>query len=392
MIDLSDSLTLHLHYTDEFNVTLKSAWGDNKQGLKGFKPDATVIGIEAALDNWNRERCTTLWCIMCDTPRIISGMTKSASNKTDLHGTKENLEYTKVGKLCRDREWLPDKNGMWRKPSELLLSDLPEEFDAASIRSKEVADKLGMKKPEEAKAADTLSKGNPRKKELLERIANASDDELEKFEKLVPSKIPSVPVLSFRVGLANMHRPQRGTSSVQQGTGEGEQSYSVKNPDRYQNKLDEDAANAVEEHLKNPQFISFSPVRDKADNKESRNFLYKEYQGRCQITGATFPKASINAEGESENYFEACCLLSSINTSYFNDAGNMLCISADTMAKLKHASFEWLEDIHDKIAEFEGSGSRAQKVSIKINLAGEECTITWSQRHFMRLISLYKEA
>lgn len=379
-------------YGQQGRVIIEDSHGSHKRGINGFDPDIYVDRLENALVSPTIKKSSFIWNnIAIPHSDCIRGVIESSSTREFCNLTKKDC-VSHFGSFLIDTQWLPDKNGMWRKPADLFLLDLPKEFDSTSVQAREVAEKLGMKKPEEAKAADTLSKGNPRKKELLERIANASDDELERFEKLVPKEILPVPVQSFKEGITNMHRPQRGTISGQQGTGEGGQSYSVKNPDRYQNNLDEDAANAVEEHLKTPQFISFSPARDKAGNKESRNFLYKEYQGRCQISGATFPKASINAEGESENYFEACCLLSSINASYFNDAGNMLGISADTMAKLKHASFEWLEDIHDKIAEFEGSGSRAQKVSIKIKLAGEECTITWSQRHFMRLISLYKEA
>jgi len=50
------------------------------------------------------------------------------------------------------------------------------------------------------------------------------------------------------------------------------------------------------------------------------------------------------------------------NADYLNDAGNMLCVSADTMAELKHASFEWLDDIEHKIAEFDSAGNRLRKL------------------------------
>ena len=110
------------------------------------------------------------------------------------------------------------------------------------------------------------------------------------------------------------------------------------------------------------------------------------------MTGETFSKASVNANGEAANYFEVCSLLPYGNADYLNDAGNMLCVSADTMAKLNHASFEWLDDIEHKIAEFDNGGKAAQEIKIRIRLAGDECIITWSQRHFMRLFALYQKA
>ncbi|HUT61905.1 MAG TPA: hypothetical protein VNA25_29050, partial [Phycisphaerae bacterium] len=148
----------------------------------------------------------------------------------------------------------------------------------------------------------------------------------------------------------------------------------------------------VEENQSTPRKITFSPVRDIPSNAEARRFLYEQYQGRCQVTGTTFPKASRNTNGVAECYFEACSLLSYVNAAYLNDAGNMLCVSADTMAKFKCASIAFLESLEDAIETFKTSGERAESVSVRILLAGEECSIKWSQRHFMRVIALYEEA
>jgi hypothetical protein len=94
----------------------------------------------------------------------------------------------------------------------------------------------------------------------------------------------------------------------------------------------------------------------------------------------------------AENYFEACSLLSYGDADYLNDAGNMVCVSADTMAKFKHASLEFLDDIEDVIRTFKESGGNMESMSVKIRLAGEDCSIMWSQRHFMRLVALYEKA
>ena len=115
-------------------------------------------------------------------------------------------------------------------------------------------------------------------------------------------------------------------------------------------------------------------------------------QRHCQVTRETFLKASANANGEAANYFEVYSLLPYSNADYLNDAGKMLCVSADTMAKLNHASFEWLDDIKHKIAEFDNGRKAAQEIKIRILLAGEKCDITWSQRHFMQLVALYQRA
>ncbi len=81
-----------------------------------------------------------------------------------------------------------------------------------------------------------------------------------------------------------------------------------------------------------------------------------------------------------------------MNADYLNDAGNMLCVSADTMAKLKCASFEFLDSFEDTIESLKTNNQQTENVTVRISLAGEKCAITWSQRHFMRLVALYEKA
>jgi hypothetical protein len=62
------------------------------------------------------------------------------------------------------------------------------------------------------------------------------------------------------------------------------------------------------------------------------------------------------------------------------------------MAKLKYASFEYIDEIEDVIESFNSKETKPDKIYARIQLAGEACVITWTQRHFMRLIALYEKA
>lgn len=73
----------------------------------------------------------------------------------------------------------------------------------------------------------------------------------------------------------------------------------------------------------------------------------------------------------------------------------MLCVSADVMAKLKHASFTGLDEAN--LAPFIESfkirnSGEIESIKVKIQLACEECEITWSERHFARLAALWDKA
>ena len=57
-----------------------------------------------------------------------------------------------------------------------------------------------------------------------------------------------------------------------------------------------------------------------------------------------------------------------------------------------HASFEWLDDMETKILRYRAArdGGSLPDRQIRIRLAGQEATITWTEQHFMRLIALWK--
>jgi hypothetical protein len=371
------------------HIDIVSNRGDHRRGLEGFDPDWEIIGLEKRMTSDPKiEHSVILWNLLKQNYDCIKGKIQSSSRQYYEHSRTEE-QLSKIGVFLSDLYWLPDSVGNLHKPSELLLVDLPADFDTSSVGAKEVAARLGMKKPEIEKAADELSKGNLRKKELLELIANASDDELERFEKLVPKAIPTQPIRSFKEELGNLHRPQRGSIS------ENETNHSIfplNNPERYQNKVNQAVEEKVALHQNTPQTVRFSIVRESPSNQEARSFLYQQYYGKCQITGNTFPKASANSNGASEYYFEACSLVSYINADYLNDAGNMLCVSADTMAKLRNASFEWLDDLEAIIESFKTrKPGEIENVKVKIKLAEEEYEIVWNERHFIRLVSLYEK-
>lgn len=368
------------------SVRLESDWGSHKQGLDGFNPGAQILGLSYALQHWTIDRAKYLWSLLLEIPHLIKGDIQKASNATKLDAAQRTTAYSVIGRACVDAAWLPDQTGVPHESKELLLSDLPDGFEATSVRAKEVAERLDMKQPEREQALEIVTGGDSVLKELIDLYQSGSDSDREKLKKMIPTVELPPPAPAFKDGLTGLSRSQRG--NISQGS---TNPAPVSNPGRYQKKLDDGVADAVNAHLTSLHIVTFSPVRNQPSNSEARNFLYSEYQGRCQVTGHTFSKAHANQEGVAENYFEACALLSYSNADYLNDAGNMLCVSADTMAKFKNASFEWLDNIEDVIQGFNNKESKSSATA-RISLAGEEAQITWNERHFMRLIALWNKA
>jgi hypothetical protein len=335
------------------HVKVYERHGVHKRGLDGFGPDWQMDGLEQSLFNPTFERSRLLWTYLLPHSQCIRGVVEKSSRQTFENSEREHTT-SNPGRLLMEATWLPD-----------------------------LAEKLCMKKPEHQQALELLVEGNPRKQKLLETLLSADDALLERFEKVMPTQRPPVAFKSFREGIHSLHRPQREASDEHPQPPSG-----VKNADRYQGKLNAETQEAVADAKTQPRTLRFNLVRAQSSNSEARAFLYEQYAGRCQVSGQTFVKADGN------NYFEAVSFVSRMDTEHLNHPGNMLCLSAETSAKFCHGSFEWIEDLERKIQEFktEKDGGSIVNRQIRIQLVGQDVTITWTEQHFMRLISLWGHA
>jgi len=387
-LEVSEDVRVWKNMPNHQGFVIKKDWRNNhERGLNGFDPEIQVEGLEHALASPSLEKSVFIWNRICIPNAECIGGTIEKSFKKNYEDSKKEESISEFGRLLMDSHWLPNPSGGFSKPKTLFLNDLPTEFEKDTQRAEALSRILHMKQPEREKALEVVTGRDDDFKRLIEHYQSASESERKKILKIIPREIPPEPAPSFKDALKNLGRLQRGEIEP------GDQEISpVSDPDRYQKKLDERTKKGIEEYHSTPRKITFSPLRDVPSNAEARRFLYDQYCGHCQVTGTTFPKASRNADGVAENYFEACSILSYANADYLNDAGNMLCLCADTMAKLKYASVEFLESLEDVIETFKVNGEQAESISVKIRLAGEECSIKWNQRHFMHLVALYEKA
>lgn len=379
-------------YYNGGNIDIANFHGWHTRGLNGFDPEIKIDGLEHALRSPTTLKSVFIWnYIAIPNMSCIQGKIET-STRQDFSNTNIREERShEFGRLLVEMMWLPDINGIMHRPNEITLADLPAEFTRNESLAHILLRKEALPEPKNNvhdEALNLITKGDLEKRERLEKFLSASDDEQEKMLKAIPREVPSEPVPTFKDGIKNLERPQNGFIARE---GKGEKS-PVSDVDRYQGNLNELVESGVDEHESTLRINRFSLAKHTPSNADARSFLYEEYQGHCQVTGVTFPKAAKNAEGMAENYFEACSLLSYGNADYLNDAGNMVCVNADTMAKFKHASLEFLDEVEDVIRTFKENDGNMESVSVKILLAGEECSITWSQRHFMRLVALYEKA
>lgn len=364
------------------HVSITSWHGWHKRGLDGFDPEWAIEGLAGALQNPTPVRSKLIWRLLLADSSCIRGVVESSTRQSFENPKREEV-ISATGRLLMETPWLLADRGAFVRPGDIALDELPPGFEKASTEARALAEKLGMKKSEEQEAIAVLARGDARKRKIAEYLMNASDDVMEKFEKLMPKQRELPEFKSFKEGIQSLHRVAVGNPV------EGHREAApVSNPERYRRTAEEAVREAVAIDRKNPRIITFSIARDSSSNKLAREFLEQEYQGRCQVTGQTFPKRT------GGNYFEALSLVGRLDAEHLNDAGNMLCLCADVAAQFMHAEFAWIDSVEEKIlsfkAEKEGGAEEMRKISARV--AGRTITITWSERHFFKLCALWKRA
>lgn len=372
------------HRTKDYrgHVSITSLHGWHKRGLDGFDPEWAIEGLAGALQNPTPVRSKLIWRLLLADSSCIRGVVESSTRQSFENPKREEV-ISATGRLLMETPWLLADRGAFVRPGDIALDELPPGFEKASTEARALAEKLGMKKSEEQEAIAVLARGDARKRKIAEYLMNASDDVMEKFEKLIPKQRELPEFKSFKEGIQSLHRVAVGNPSEGRGG-----AAPVSNPERYRRTTEDAVREAVTTHRTSPRIVTFSVARDLSSNKLAREFLEQEYQGRCQVTGQTFPKRT------GGNYFEALSLVGRLDAEHLNDPGNMLCLCADVAAQFMYAEFAWLDSVEEKIlgfkAEKEGGTEEMRKISARV--AGMALTITWSERHFLRLCALWSAA
>lgn len=375
--------------SDDF-IPLNYKDGYHRRGLKGFDPNISVDGLEYAIKNPTPQRSNVVWNKIamqyshCIKGKILLSSRQDFSPNASIY--KEEETISDFGKLLtqNNNKWLPSNTGEgFFEPSELTLSDLPEGFEKDSIRAKDLAEKLGMRKPVDQTAIESLAKGDLLKQRAIELVLNSDADTLHNIIKLQLRESVPKQGQPYSDALNNINRPPYQGDVV-----DVPEDFPIKNPATYQEALNDRVEDGVNKHLSTPTIINHKIIQESPSNEDAKAFLYGEYSGYCQITGETFTKS------DGKNYFVAVPLLERADAIYLNDPGNMLCLCAEMAARFMYGGREWIDKPEQKITEFkaERDGGNESHRKIRIKLCGEEQVITYSEGHFMRLKALFEKA
>ena len=370
------------HKGDKGYVIIQSSHGWHKRGLNGFDPSIEVDGLEYALKHPTVEKSSFIWNrIAIANSDCIRGIVESSSRQTFENSKKKKQTSEKFGHLLIDNHWLPDKQGKFYKPSEFELNDLPDSF----VRDEKLAKLLRMQRDEireiEKKTGgkfvpiEEYKEFQQWKKSQSGSNENSDENKIEEYGEPCPDKIDYKDKL-----IVSFNKP--GQTELQETTTDkGKVINDVRRAGKIQKGIEEDKAN---EPSPEDRFKKIPRKVWEGKNYEARIFLQEQYNGKCQICGQTFIKRN------GQPYFEGLYLVSRTNARWIDRTGNILCLCANHSAQLQHGSVE-AGDINKQIQSFktEKEGGKSKPV-LRIKLCGEECIITYTEKHLFDLRELLR--
>jgi hypothetical protein len=382
------------------HVIIHAYWGMHARGLNGFDPECVVEGLEHALENVNIERSKILWHVVKEHRRSICGEVESSARKDYADSTKER-KYSGMGELLAKYPWLPDsKSHSFHKPSEIMLSELPDDFDKESPEAKYVSDKLGFK--QEVELEKLLEKTPNQAKEIVQIFMTASPEVQQRMlESVRAIKSTSVIEVSpssselekeFKRALAQ-ERPPPVSSEDEDKTWTGPTPEEVE-------KMQELSLEMMKELSKRHPRIKIgvkeTSYRETEEKGEPmlRAFLLEQYKGHCQVCNV-----KLDLGPNKDPYFEIYRLMEKrrLRGAWSDQEYNALCLCPNCHALMKHGGSN-LENVEEKAKKMTRGEDAPEEVSerkgdfyiIPITVAGKARELFYTPFHMAKVSAFIK--
>ena len=350
-------------------VRIRSHHGDHARGAEGFDPDFHIDGLEWVLAHPEVERIRILWNqVLVPHAHCLEGVVEQCSQQA-FPAAKVTRETTlsRAGKLLLEHAWLPDRQGQFRKPDQLALSDLAEGFQPGEA----LAQKLKMKVSAVADLA--LQQGvDP---EILHFALSNPEEILTMQKQMAKDKLEALQ--RERVNYSARLEESFERPGLRASQEEFPSSGRVANPEHRRARLQEDLTQSQESE---PTRVLRSNRRyQEAGDDSLRAELRGYYQGRCQICQDGFSKR------DGTPYFEAVHLIGRSQAAWLDTVGNLLCLCANCSARWQHGTLN-SQDLVAQILAFrcrKEGGNQAPELHIQ--LCDEPRILHYVEKHLLAL-------
>lgn len=372
------------------HVVISQAQSNHVRGLDGFDPDCEIPGLKHALSHITQEKAAYIWnVLLAPSVHQIWGIVQYATWK-NFGNARDEEELSRMGTLVTGHAWLPDQNGNFKRPEELRLEELPEEFskredlaEALDMRASDVvllADRLGVNSED----IDFMVKHREEFEAFRQELERREREQGQNIVQEPEATGESAEVLDYAEELREAFEKSGHPAPVDEDPPPpGE----VGNPEIRRTRTQEQIQQAKQEEP--PEDTRFFQTPRKIwESKDHyvRTFLLEQYRGQCQICAYTFPKRNGNP------YFEGLYLVSWTKAKWIDRPGNVLCLCATCCAKFQHGSVE-AEAVLGQIRQLRTAREGGNRnPSLRLELCGEPVDIEFSERHMIDLQEMINES
>jgi len=369
-------------------VIISSEPWDHRRGLDYFDPDCDIEGLEYALDNISKERARIIWEILKKHYKRIYGEVQSSTNQ-EYRDAKITKTFSTMGKMLVNSAWLPDNEGNFHKPSEIMLSNLNDDFDKISMEAQYCAEKLQMIKEIEREFIDKLpptrKKGFQLVSEMYKLMSNEKVHDL--LENLVKNlfQITSTENITpdFLEALMKNQIPPQGDES--------QIDWTCLNPEE-ERKVREEYGDKVVEIMQKitgetkVEIIKKLSIDSKGLNPKA--FLFDQYNGHCQICNTR-----LDLGPNKQPFFKIFRLVETRNKKLWtNMEFNVLSLCPNCHALLKHGHKDLsniIEIAHkildDELAPEPVRGRNGDYYIVKIIMVGQQRNLFFTPIHMNKV-------
>ena len=373
-------------------IDKKKWWPWDGKHTKGFEYNYNRMeGLEAFLKTRESEdESLVLWNLLIslldnNEIRLRGKLIYSSNKQFPTDRTKEEEKFSDIYGLLAEYRWLPDQSGMFHKPNEISIDDLPESFQ----RDDKITEQLGMKKDAVAKLAEAagISQGVINIAKELERKPQLLAECRKRLLTVTPNNGSSEPEtglvqIDYTKKLHQSFNKPGKTEIQEQVLDDGK----VRKPERRRNKIGDEYSERFhnEPSADERRKETISTILEGPD-EQVRYYLYLLYGGKCQICGQSF------SERDGKPFFVANYIVPRKIARAIDTPANALCLCADHFAKWQHGAKEG-KDIIEQIRSFkmEAEGG-SEKPILKFKICDEECEITFKEKHILELQELMNE-
>jgi hypothetical protein len=395
-------------------VIIADDFGWHKRGLDGFDPDCEIEGLEYALQNIDIERSRILWQVAKECCRCIYGEVESCSRQ-NYEGSKKMRQYSNMGKLLVEYAWLPDSKDLsFHKPSELMVLQLPDDFDKESTEAKYVSEKLGMKPAIAEEIQAILEKTPEEAREIVEIFVSATPEVQQRILETVrtirlsegklqetenPNATTTTLIVSPSTTELETEFQQALTQDRPPSTAIEDKTWTGPTPEQ-EERMRQFESEALAKLSKRTQIVEkerreISHIKTEGEKEsELKQFLLEQYKGCCQICNTR-----LDLGPNKDPYFEIYHIIEKHRKvgAWSDLEFNVLCLCPNCHALMKYGGRD-LKELFDKASCITKGEAAPEEVEerggdfyvIPITVAGKERELFFAPLHMAKLSAFVK--